>query len=80
MFAKWANASCLLVVIGPSEVLTDLHSGLSRFSILNALDAERTLLRVENGREVLLCSEHKGPLRCHLSITALIESCPRVSL
>lgn len=45
---------CLLVVIGPSEVLTDLHSGLSRFSILNALDAERTLPRVENGREVLL--------------------------
>lgn len=80
LFAKWANASCLLVVIGPSEVLTDLHSGLSRFSILNALDAERTLPRVENGREVLLCSEHKGPLRCHLSFTALIESCPRVSL
>lgn len=71
---------CLLVVIGPSEVLTGLHSGLSRFSILNALDAERTLPRVENRREVLLCSEHKGPLRCHLSITALIESCPRVSL
>lgn len=67
---------CLLGVIGPSEVLTDLHSGLSRFSILNALDAERTPPRVENGREVLLCSEHKGPL----SITALIESCPRVSL
>lgn len=37
---------CLLplVVIGPSEVLTDLHSGLSRFSILNALDES------QNGR------------------------------
>lgn len=56
---------CLLplVVIGPNEVLTDLHSGLSRFSILNALDESQKGrfrgLKTEGG--VLLCWSTRGP-------------------
>lgn len=71
---------CLLppVVTRLSEVLTALHSGSLKFSVLQALTKSG---RISPGGDKGKCCcshlEHKGPLRHHLSNTALIESRPQ---